>query len=78
MALGSTQCLTEMSTRDILWGVKAAGALGLQLYHLHMRIVLKYGSLNFLSGPAMGLPCKGKDLYLYMAIICNVTHEFFV
>jgi len=26
VALGSTQPLTEMSTRDISWGVKAAGA----------------------------------------------------
>ena len=26
MALGSTQHLTEMSTRNISWGVKAAGA----------------------------------------------------
>jgi hypothetical protein len=26
MALGSTQPLTEMSTRGISWGVKAAGA----------------------------------------------------
>jgi hypothetical protein len=26
MALGLTQTLTEMSTRDISWGVKAAGA----------------------------------------------------
>ena len=26
MALGSTQPLTEMSTRSIFWGVKAAGA----------------------------------------------------
>jgi len=26
MALGSTQPLTEMSTRNIAWGVKAAGA----------------------------------------------------
>jgi hypothetical protein len=28
MALGSTQPLTEMSTRNISWGVKAAGAWG--------------------------------------------------
>jgi hypothetical protein len=28
MALGSTQPLTEMSTRNIFWGVKAAGAYG--------------------------------------------------
>jgi hypothetical protein len=26
MALGSTQPLTEMGTRNISWGVKAAGA----------------------------------------------------
>jgi hypothetical protein len=26
MALGSTQPLTEMSTRNISWGVKVAGA----------------------------------------------------
>jgi hypothetical protein len=26
MALGSTQPLTEMSTRDISWGVNTAGA----------------------------------------------------
>jgi hypothetical protein len=26
MALGATQRLTEMSTRNISWGVKAAGA----------------------------------------------------
>jgi hypothetical protein len=28
MALGSTQPLTEMSTRNISWGVNAAGAQG--------------------------------------------------
>jgi hypothetical protein len=28
MALGLTQPLTEMSTRNISWGVKAAGAQG--------------------------------------------------
>ena len=28
MALGSTQPPTEMSTRDIYWAVKVAGALG--------------------------------------------------
>jgi hypothetical protein len=34
-------------------GVKAAGALGLQPCHLHVPIVLKFGSLNLLepSGP---------------------------
>jgi hypothetical protein len=28
MTLGSTQPLTEMSTRNLSWGVKVAGALG--------------------------------------------------
>jgi hypothetical protein len=53
MALGMTQPLTEMSTRIISWGVKAAGALGWQPYHFHVRIVLKSGSLNLPdpSGP---------------------------
>jgi hypothetical protein len=39
MALGSTQPLTEMSTRSISWGVKAAGAWGWQPYYLHVLIV---------------------------------------
>jgi hypothetical protein len=39
MALGSTQPLTEMSTRNISWGVKAVGAYGWQPYHLHVSIV---------------------------------------
>ena len=53
MALGSNQPLTEMSTRNISWGVKAAGAYGWQTYHIHVPTVLKSGSLNLLepSGP---------------------------
>ena len=31
----------EMSTRNISWGVKTAGAYGWQPYHLHVPIVLK-------------------------------------
>jgi len=59
MALGLTQPLTEMSTRNISRGVKAAGAYGWQPYHLHVLIVLKSGSLNLLepSGPAQA--CNG-------------------
>ena len=38
MAVGSTQPLTEMSTRNISWVVKAAGAQGWP-YHLHVPIV---------------------------------------
>ena len=60
MALGSTQPLTEMSTRNISWGVKAAGAYGWQPYHLHVLT----GSLTLLetSGPAEA--CNGIALPL--------------
>jgi len=48
VALGSTQPLTEMSTRYFL-GVKAAGAYGRQPYHLHVTAVLKFGSFKLLE-----------------------------
>jgi hypothetical protein len=57
MALGSTQPLTKISTRNKYWGggggVNAAGAEGWQPYHLQMPIVLKSGRPNLLepSGP---------------------------
>ena len=59
MALGLTQPLTGMSTRNFSWGVKAAGEKGWQPYHLHVPIVLKSGSLNLLepSGPVQA--CNG-------------------
>jgi hypothetical protein len=40
-ALGLTQPLTEMSTRNIFWGVKVASVQGSQPYHLHVQFVLK-------------------------------------
>jgi len=57
MVLGLTQLPTEMSTRNISLEVKASGAYGWQLYHLHAPIVLKSGSLNLLkhSGPVQAL-----------------------
>jgi len=48
-----------MSTRDISWGVKAAGAYGLQPYNLRVPIVKKFwepqtpGTLRAHSGPYM-------------------------
>jgi hypothetical protein len=42
MALGSTQPLKEISTRNISWGVKVAGAYGSQTYHLPVPNVLKF------------------------------------
>jgi hypothetical protein len=74
MALGLTQPVTEMSTRNISWRVKVACALGWQPYHLHVLIVLKYGSLTScnpmgLSRPVMGLLC----LYLYLHLCLYAT-----
>ena len=60
--VGSTQQLTEMRTRNISWGIKAAGVLGWQSYQLHVPTVLKSGSLNLLetSGPVQA--CNGTAL----------------
>jgi hypothetical protein len=59
MAVGLTQPLTEVSTRNISWG-----CVGLTKYHLHVPIVLKFGSLNLLepSGPVQS--CNGIALHL--------------
>jgi len=66
MAMGATQPPTEMSTRNISWGVKAAGAYGWQPYHLQVSIVLKSGNLNLLehSGPVQA--CNGIALHLFL------------
>jgi hypothetical protein len=68
MAVGLTQPLiTEMSTSNISCGVKVAGVLGWQPYQLHVPIVLKSESLNFLepSGPVQA--CNGIALHFYNA-----------
>jgi len=83
MALGSTQSLTEMSTRNISWEYKVAGAYGWQPYHLHVLIVLKSGSLNLLepSGPVqacngIALPftaCKSQAYFIMLNPRLSVT-----
>jgi len=75
MALGLTKPLREMSTTNISWEVKAAGAWGWQPYHLYVPIILKSGSLKFLepSGPVQA--CKGIALLLRMRTtvpVCQV------
>jgi hypothetical protein len=64
MALGSTQSLIEMSTRNISWGVNAAGAYGWQPTTFICRFSRNLGAStswnpNGLSRPVMGL------LYLF-------------
>ena len=49
MALGSTEPVTEMGTRKVFCGVKAAGASGWQTYWYHIHTVFKSGSLNLLE-----------------------------
>ena len=65
MALETTQPLTEMSTRNISWGVETAGALGWP-YHLHVPTVLKSGSLNLLEPSGSVQACNG---------IAFITHK---
>jgi hypothetical protein len=67
MALGLTQPPTEMSTRNISWGVKAASA-----NHIHVPIVLKSGSLNLLepSGPVQD--CNGIALPFFLSFCRTV------
>jgi hypothetical protein len=88
MALGLTQPQTEISIRNILWGIKAVGA---QTYHLHVPIILKSGSLNLLehSGPVQA--CNGialpftyifnlvlNSLYVRAVFLNDVTYKCFV
>jgi hypothetical protein len=61
---GSTQPLTEISTRNICWRVKAAGVLGWQTYHNHVSTVLKSGSLNLLEPQGLSRPVWGL-LYVF-------------
>jgi len=68
MALGSTQSLTETSTRSISWG-KGGRRVRLTLPP-SCAVVMKSGNLNFLgpSGPLQA--CSGTDLPLiYLLII---------
>jgi hypothetical protein len=50
-AQGSTKTLTEMSNRNISWRIKAAGAWGLQPYHLNVLMGTESFTLLQPSGP---------------------------
>ena len=64
MALGSTQPLTEMSTRRISWGGKCGRCVWLTTLPPPCAVVMKFGNLNFLepSGPLQA--CNGTALPL--------------
>jgi hypothetical protein len=68
MALGSTQPLTEINTGIIpRWGweaIKVAGAKARETYHLHVRTVMKFGSLSLLESSEPVQTCTGIVLSL--------------
>jgi hypothetical protein len=70
MALGLTQPLIEVSTRNISWGVKLAGAYGWQPYQFHVPIVLISGSLILLELSGFVQAWNGIDsLHIYIYIV---------
>ena len=73
ISLGLSHPLTKMCTRNISCGVKAAGAYGWQIYHLHVPIVLKSGSLKLLepSGPVQA--CNGIALPFCLYLCSSLT-----
>jgi len=72
MALGLTQPLTEMSTRNVFWGEeggKGGRCVGLStLPPIHVPIVLKSGSLNLLEPLGPVHACNGIALPFTMLI----------
>ena len=77
MALGLTQPLAEMTTRNISSGVKAASVEGWQPYHLHVLIVLKSGSLNLLE-PSRPVQACYRDCFLPFAIAAWSSESLFL
>ena len=74
VALGSIQPLTEMSTRNISWGVKVAGALGWWPYHLHVPIVLQSGASTSWNSQGLYRDCFTFTLYG----IINYWNNYFI
>jgi predicted membrane-bound spermidine synthase len=64
VTLGSTQLLIEMSTKNISWVVKAAGAKGWQPYHVHVPTVMKTGIFNLLE-PSQPLQACNRDRFSF-------------
>jgi hypothetical protein len=76
LALGLTQLLTEMSTRNNSSGVKAAGVYGWQPNHLHVMIVLKSGNLNLLESSVPVQACNGIALPLPLPFNSGSNNNF--
>jgi hypothetical protein len=77
MALGSTQPLTEMSSRNISWGVKTAGAKTLSLSCSDCLEMWEPQT----AGPLRACPGLYKDSFIaiYKVDIClNTTKLYFI
>jgi len=77
MALGSTQPLTEMSTRCISWG-KSGRCVRLTTLPPSCAVVMKSGNLNFLehSGPLQA--CKGTALpYSFLLLTESTSRSYY-
>jgi hypothetical protein len=73
MVLGSTQPLTEMSTRNLSWGVNAAAAYGWQPATFMCRLSRNLGASSSwnpqgLSRPVMGMLCFTVQCFSVTAI----------
>ena len=81
MALGSTQPLVKMSTRNIPGG-KGGRCIRLTTYHHYSDVVKKSRSLNFLDSSGPAWPVTGV-LYLYpddgrQMIIRNISTRCYI
>jgi len=74
MALGSTQPLTEISTRSISWG-KCGRCVRLTTLPPSCAVVMESGNLNFLepSGPLQAY--NGTDLFLFTCFEHSCAHH---
>jgi hypothetical protein len=70
MALGSTQPLVKMSTRNIPGG-KGGRCVRLKPNHLHVPNVMKSGSLNLLEPSGPHRDCYGTPLPFFILYICS-------
>jgi len=72
MALGSTQPLTEMSTRNI-YGGKGGRCIRLKTLPPSCAVVTKSGKLNFLEPSAQLQACNEIYIYIYTIVptACN-------
>jgi hypothetical protein len=65
MALGSTQLLVKLSTRNLSWG-KGGRCLRLKPHHLYVPNDMEYGRLNLLEPSGPHWACYGTALPLHI------------